>query len=574
MRINVLLIILTSSPFLMNAQTITLQDAEAYAAQLEQKEILNTKGKEVLLNAFHHKNVTSDDQEDLKMYHASRLSKETILWFCNQAFFDSQMHRLLNQTGVEDKIVAEDAVIERGWTAYPPLGSRGNEDLIHPKRSTIGRTRTRTLEDFKVLGLISEMVYEEAKKGIQDATIDDELALVGFLLKRSYYYKSYDTELKKQQQHIDDLANKGILTKEKKEALLESYKPYELKDIAQILSYSERYRFVDLTRLEANPHITYPVIFQAVAALIPDFKYENLHIVIDRQKEDDMIRQDLKLSFTINGQLYEHVFFYDYVKVEPDPNYPEDPPARVSRDFHKGVNKWLADINSSYRLYTVNIPEEGEMVYGEKKVGLLLLKKGEAEVINKENYVLSHETFDVRLNRAGINKFIQDLTDHGFFAHLSNKEIDRTKASIFASDITSPLDVCMRIPHTVVIFDWETGNLRNPYEDLTKRFEKASRGVFSVTDIIDEFEKSWDSAKKVKYGFTMNGKKYETMLDFHGDWLDPKFIDLLRQAMKENKIDGEIRYCMDNGQEGGHIFLTSKQYAFIKKNYTDLIKDE
>lgn len=573
MKISALLFVLTIIPLFMDAQQITLAEAEAYAEQLVSKEILNTKGKEALLKIVRNKDRRTENiMGDNGYYTVSVLSKETILWFCRRAFFESRIHRLINQTGVEDKIIAEDSLIPR-WTAYPPPGHE-SEDFIHPQRSTIGYTRTRTLENFKELGLISELVYEEGKKGLSDTSIDDEVGLTGVLFERSLYYSSYDTELKKQQQYISKLTDNGLLTKEKKDELLQSYKPYELKSISRILSYSVRYRFVDLTHLEANPRVTYPVIFQAIAELIPDFTYKNLTFDIEEQKDKTMVRQELIIGFAINGQVYRHAFFYDYVKIEPDSANPETPPARVSRNFHKGINKWLADIASPYRLYTVNIPGKDEGVYGESKVGLLLLKKGENELVSKDMYVLSDETFDSRLSQVNINKMIQELIGEGFFAHLSKKEMDRAKDVIFRSDIASPVDVFMCIPHTVVVFDWETGNLQNPYEDLTRRFEKASRGAFTLTNVIDEFEKGRDSADKVKYSFTLKGKKYETMLEFNSDWLDPKFMELLSRALEENKVDGAIHYCIDNGQEGGHIFLTAKQHAFVKKNYPDLIKDE
>ena len=195
MKISVLLFVLTIIPLLMDAQQITLAEAEAYAEQLVNKEVLNAKGKEVLLQALHKNEATEELQVDYEKYYTvAVLSKENILWFCRRAFWYAHMHRLFHPSGIEDKIVVEDTLINKGWTAYPPRDAFETYDYIHPKRSTLGRTRTRTLENFKELGLISGMVYEEAKKKLLDGVIEDEGALLEFLFERSCYYSKHDAE--------------------------------------------------------------------------------------------------------------------------------------------------------------------------------------------------------------------------------------------------------------------------------------------------------------------------------------------------------------------------------------------
>lgn len=152
-------------------------------------------------------------------------------------------------------------------------------------------------------------------------------------------------------------------------------------------------------------------------------------------------------------------------------------------------------------------------------------------------------------------------------------EIREAKEKVASTDIGSIEELLLQFPKTIVLFDWETGNLENPYEDLTKQFEQAARGSFSITNIIDDYRKGWKKAKKIKYAFTMNGRTYETMLDFKDDWLDSRFMELLQKAMKENKVDGNLYYCVDNGQESGYIFLNSNQYKFVKEKYSDLLKN-
>lgn len=57
------------------------------------------------------------------------------------------------------------------------------------------------------------------------------------------------------------------------------------------------------------------------------------------------------------------------------------------------------------------------------------------------------------------------------------------------------------------------------------------------------------------------------MIPFNGDWLDPEFLELFKKALRENNVDGNIYYCVDNGQKSGYIFLSSTQHEFIQKHY-------
>ena len=103
--------------------------------------------------------------------------------------------------------------------------------------------------------------------------------------------------------------------------------------------------------------------------------------------------------------------------------------------------------------------------------------------------------------------------------------------------------------------------------------EQADKFIPALGCTVDEYNKGWKKAKKIKYGFTLRGKKYETMLAFKDDWLDPAFLDLIKRAMKENHIDGNLIYCMDNGQEGGYIFLNARQETFIRSHYKGILKE-
>lgn len=368
----------------MNAQEITFTEAEVYAERLVQKDILNKKGKDALLQAIKKKSIEVEHPSKVNAtsYTNTRLTKETILQFCAAAFSGEQINRLTKSI-IEQQIKPEDSLIRKQWVLGGfGMGRGGIDGYISPKRSTIGYTRSRTLEDFKEMALINDMVYQDCKQALLDSTVQDEAELTELMLNRSIYYRYYDFNLKEQKGYIDKLFSIGIISNEGKEKLINSYSRYELKTIPQMLSYSNRYILVELSDYKPDPDITYPVIFQAVQTLLPDFRYQDLKIERIEEKESDLVRIDLKLTFKIGTGVYKHIFFHDYRKQAPDTISMEKPPAHVDQDFHKGINKWLTDIESTYRLYTLNLPEKGEGYYGGKRVGLLLLKQGEAELIN------------------------------------------------------------------------------------------------------------------------------------------------------------------------------------------------
>lgn len=559
------------------AQGISSADAKRYAELLYQNDILTKEGKDLLLKKIEERSIEVEYSSGVKpvIHTSSKLYKATILQFCGYAFSAAFAARISQGSKIEDEIKNKEPLIRTRWTMYPGLGGGAREysNSLSNNRSTIGFTRTKTLNDLHAIGLISDTIYNECSHVLKDQLVFDETELLDYMVQRSTHYTFYALNKKEQEEYIEGLTRIGILSSAGRDSLIQSYKPYELKTIPEILRYSSRYLLVDLLSYEPDPSITYPVIFEAIKKLLPGFHYTDLKSKILEQKETDLIRQDIQLSFTVDGSNYTHRFFHNYRREKPAEHDPELPLPRVDQDFQKGVNKWLTDIASPFRLYTFNIPDRDEGAYGSRRVGLIILKQGEAEAVTANVYQLSQESFDTRLSKANINKLLKSFEEEGFFIHLYQKEIDSAKEKIASSGIGSLEELLMQFPKTIVFFDWESGNLENPYEELTRKFADASRGAFTPTSIVDEYRKGWEKAKEIKYGFTFNGHRYETALKFETDWLDPAFMELIEKAMKENKVDGRIYYCVDDGQASGYIFLSSKQYEFMKSAYPDLLKD-
>lgn len=173
-----ILITMLLSSCLLQAQSISLREARRYADELAKKVILSIKGRDALL-------------EKLGEDSSKAISKDDILQFCYAVFRAERDNRLLDPKSVEYRIKKEDSLAIEGFTVYPPLSALNDGpyrpclNCLSEKRSTIGFTRTRTLEDFKNIGLISDKVYADCKKGLLNKSIKDEVSLLKFMIVSS-----------------------------------------------------------------------------------------------------------------------------------------------------------------------------------------------------------------------------------------------------------------------------------------------------------------------------------------------------------------------------------------------------
>jgi len=141
------------------------------AELLLQKEILTKKGVQHLLS--------------YATLNPSKLNDENflILEFLRMAFSDELVARSKSSNKIERKIKPEDEPIAFYWAL--PLGPiKIEKHLIHPKRSTSGLTRTRTLHELKDIGLIVDRTFYEAQMKLKESSIVEEGGLIAYLLER------------------------------------------------------------------------------------------------------------------------------------------------------------------------------------------------------------------------------------------------------------------------------------------------------------------------------------------------------------------------------------------------------
>jgi hypothetical protein len=456
------------------------------------------------------------------------------------------------------------------------------ENLVgsaHKTKSVSGKTRTSLLNALLKTGLINQRIYDETLPKIKSNSLFLEVYVMDFITERFVYYEDFDENLKNQLAFLENLKTNNILSETQHKNLIKSYKPYELKRHFDFISYCNNALVFELSQYPRNPEDYYRLIFNDIKKILPDFDFTNLSIKVfeNPRFKSDLIELKASISFDVKGRTYKNTFWHDFMKKNPTEKDKKEKLPPISIDFHKGINKWLADINSEKRLYYANksdIDKQGNLegAYSKETFGLILLHEKQYKTwkTSESSYFLFSQSHDHTFNTERVKTIIQEYEKIGLFNHLSKAEIDSAKMKVTESEISNYQDILLCFPKNIIYFDWESGNLENPYEELTLNFAAASRGEFTPHTIKDNFLKD-EKKEKTRYGFTLQGKKYETTLKMNNDWLDPQFVELIKQAIKDQNIDGNIYYCLDNGQAVGYIFLNKRQYEYLKKYHPSFL---
>lgn len=537
---------------MMNAQGNKDINQEDFASKLYDIEVLSEEGRdklnELLVDGKKQKLIT--------------------LEFLNRAFQAEQMFRADKGRKIEKKIDAEDELLEFSLSFFF-RPDENYQSLIHPKRSVYGLTRTRTSKELFEIGLCSKRTFEIVSKQLTDSIIRNESDLLRVIYENEKWAVEYEKNKKQEQEFSEQLVELGLLDYESITVLNERYQSLELLGRHEILKECSSARFFEQQGLPKEVVQRYDSIFQIINTIVPDLKASAITVTpILNEMDFELIEESLALSFDSHGKTFTHKFYNRFINKTKDKSQEEK--VEIGNEFYKGVNKYLRDQRSEYRLHFINVPDKGS-VYGDEEFGLIVLNKEQADFLSQESYFLSRESYDNGLSTSAIDSLISNFQRMGI-----TPQIDDSKAlkdEILANENNQTKDVLLAIPNTIVLFDWETGNLENPYEELTILFGKATRGAFNPKNIVDGYSKVRKDSDVVDYRFTFKGSVYSRSLRFESDWLDPLFFDLIHKAMKEQGVDGKFHFCVDFGQATGFIFLTSEQEDWVRINYPDLLID-
>ncbi|MDG1571951.1 hypothetical protein OZ410_06455 [Robiginitalea sp. M366] len=600
-------------------QDISKKEALQYARKLGEVEILSAKGVELLTDYIENNRFERMQRPnpDGGIPVRTELLKSQILLFLSNAFgselhyrssateYQNSMAKYLENYGIKDLmspeeheritdsiqtlsndfegalleeniVDEEDSITENRSLYLDPFSFPSMEEygLIHTKRSAMGKTLSRTLNDLNDLGLIDQKVLDQVMRKINLGEIWVEALAIQEAACQVIYTEDFDLNKKNELKFIRGLNRAGVLSDSKMEEHIASYQPQELKSKFQILEYCNNAKVFEAANYPTDPVEGYKRLFKDLKELIPGFNYSSLEIRLIDSDENwgaEMQERKLHIAFNVNNNNYQNATFYDFVKLneEADP----DTLFVISQDFHQGINKFLTDQNSEYRLYFANNPEGGDY-YGKSKFGLILLTEEQYEAWGTYNadYFLFTQNHDNTFNSGHIKETIDQYRNLGLFDHLTDEEIEEGHNCVSNNLISSYAQLLSCFPKTVVYFDWETGNLENPYEELTISFSEASRGKFTPTNIVDTFAEDWQSEHS-SFSFEFNNSKYASTLNMASDWLDPEFLSLIKKALADNQIDSNIYYCLDDGQASGYILLTQNQYETLSESQPELFEE-
>lgn len=479
-----------------------------------------------------------------------KLSQELEEWLTNH-----KGARIENAITNEEDYPRRGGVISYGF----PAQDFGVRQPLHPTRSTLGKTRTRTMGDLLSVGLIDERVYGEALTKLRAGELPVEHVLLQYLSERMGYYQELTENKLADGRLVDRLIAIGLLPEAAGRSLLASVSDDDLLPKFALVQLCERSRVFDLRRLPVSPVAGYQAVFDSLIDLVPGLGLDSVEIGLSPKEFSTANGPvfDLTLTLTAGGRVYTDTFYQSS-------SHEGDSLLWVNSGFHLSINKYLGERSSPYRLYYVQNPRDALPPYGPTEFGMLLMTEEEytAWGVDDGDDFIRWESHDASFNHKNVQRLLLTYDSLGLFSHLIPAQIERGKSCVNTKEVSSYQDVLECFPHTIVTFDWESGNFDNPYEILTEVLAAASRGAFSPTDIIDSFGGNRDS-DLTPYGFTLNGKAYHTLLPVDRDWLSGGFMQLIREALREQGVDGDFHWCVDNGQESGFIFLTGAQHTYL-----------
>ncbi|MBK9461101.1 MAG: hypothetical protein IPN94_17135 [Sphingobacteriales bacterium] len=372
--------------------------------------------------------------------------------------------------------------------------------------------------------------------------------------------QNYITE----KQFTDKLYSKKICNDKNYQKFLTDIESKQLTDGLDFLKYCDKATIIYLKSYPEKPEEYLQKIHEDVASIIPDLKFTDFkfQIVLDSSISDsDSKFYEFIVSLKSNGKTYKQKSSYHLHSISKNEYFGEK---IDQQEFYKIFNKILADIQSPYRLHEVKTSKDNVMIWD--RFGIIALTKEQADMLHGGGvfFMPSYESFKNSLTTVRIEKAISEYQKIGLLSHLSAEQIKFATDKAAQQENRNLNDVLQCFPNTIYYFDTELGNLENPYAEILKELSLISKGMFNPTNIIDHFAKPTNKKSLVKFSFYK--KEYSKQLLVEDDWIDPHFFDLVKQAVNDNKLNGQFYELYTGGQEASIIFLTIEQEKYLRAN--------
>ena len=440
----------------------------------------------------------------------------------------------------------------------------------------------QSLERLNQTGVLSSRVYRQLQA---DITVGQVGFLADLYRRAADLMRLYEAlEADRVRPHLARLQEAGILSAAARADLLTALEAERLNDPIEFLEFSDQAILFDLRDYSDNPEEYFPAIHGAIAAMLLEQgmienPFGDFELAL-KQRElwqstaelealaaarglniEAFFHYDAVVSVEANGRYYKHASFYS------PPNSEQDFLGKLeSSEFIHLFNKILRDQASPYRLYTVGSSYAGftgsfgPPIPPYAWFGVVALTQEQANVYFGQNHTRDHDPLP-ELTSDRIQAILVLFEQIGLLEHLSDEQIAAGRDLIAESYITHPYELLSAFENVLLTFDWESGNIDNPYQALTQEFAAISRGYFSPTNITNEFDWNTQTAGQT---FTLNGKEHSVSLEFQGDWLDPQFFEFIQSVVAQEIPQGNFYAAYDDYGTLGYFFLTKTQLEALE----------
>ncbi len=375
-------------------------------------------------------------------------------------------------------------------------------------------------------------------------------------------------------QFAQKLHDKAICTDQSYQKLLTDIENNTIDNPIKFLNYCTKAVIIDLKDYPNEPENYLEKIHQKTASLLPELKFTDFQfqIVLDSSVSDPSYESHkVIVSLRCNGKVYRQSSFINASDIGKYPQM-EYFGKIDQQEYYQLFNKILADYQSPYRLHEVKANRGNAVDWN--RFGIIALTKEQAAMLHDGGvyFTPSYERFTSSLTSERIDTAILAYQNAGLLAHLSAAQIKLAIEKISQQDNQNLNQVLSCFPDVIYGFDTELGNLNDPYAEIIQGLSSISKGVFNPTSITDHFASP--SGQKALVSFALQGKTYSKQVEINSDWVDPSFFELIDQAIKENKLNGQFYELYTGGQEAGLIFLTTSQYQYLHTHHLLVFADQ
>jgi len=458
---------------------------------------------------------------------------------------------------------------------YSPFGtylSFGDEKPKAAEQTKINKELSLYLSKLKNCGLVTDKQFNDQSEKINKNAYVHILQLLPDLSNQSAYeeWLSSDRIVKYGQK----LAANNVISEKSFEALQNDANAGKINSHYQLINYCKYSLFFDLAKYSNEPSIYLEQIHREVSTLLPELSFTNFKYKIEIDSAEsfkDYTSYKVVVSLKANGKTYKQKSFISPNDIGKDGNYL----GKIDgQEFYQIFNKILSDNQSPLRLHQI----QPNFQYGQptnyQYFGIIALAKNQLDMFRySSSYIqVSYEKFKNTLTSSRIDTAIEAYQQIGLLNHLTPTQLEEAKEKINEQENRNLNDVLACFPNIIHSFDTELSNLEDPYAELLREYSNISHKEFNPTNISDDFD--IEKKKKVSLKFTLNNKNYQKIFKIENDWIDTEFFTFIKSVVTEYKLTGQFYELYTGGQDASIIYLTQKQYDYLKTNKLLVFGDE